>query len=767
MRCRQYAVYAMAVAWAVMIAVSAAGKKSVSSGITYPTKSGIKLWVDPATPANRQSYMSSRGRQWDLVMSDEFNMPNRSFRPGHDHLWTSLEKPDGVNGALELYSHNMTSTRCDADGTCYFYIKSVDELNTITVYNMYTHPPSFTDAYFFYRSAMVQSWNKFCYQGGMIETRVQLPGIVSPESGNPDLANGKDKRVKANMYYPTWPGIWMMGNLGRAIFSASTNRMWPFSYNKCEPDLFDPGYQRISACNDNPGYGMNPNQGRGAPEIDVLEGGGAFVSSSVQIGPGMPDVYRPMYTDPNQDPPSCVYKSECNTPGANGPGIPTALYKKRGYKTWYQGLRYSANNFCKPDAGQKQSYGPIVASLKKGITENACTNDVCPASFDVSGDLSPIDGKGGDRWGINSNGTCYALINVYTGAYLCDPDNTLHKCLNPRDEAKTPKSNAMSSFNYQMDAISANWPLHLGAYTDYVTYQLEWVTGKKGYVRWLLQGVPLYEIPAKSIWDVPQNASRTNPEKLMLEEPMYIIFNVALSKDWSAAPPNPGKACRGDGTDEVTNLICDSFPLYLKMDYVRLYQDMGNDLDDDNYMQLGCDPKSHPTKKWIEAHMDEYQDDDNPHKEVAGKAFCTINDDCTIGGDVGKRVLKTGKCVKGRCQCIYSLSWGGPRCTTAISGSSATHTNSTSISTDAYGPAFGMSIGIAGIMVLVTFFSVLASAKKEKRAAALLKNQIKFFPNMSNRLRSNDTSIKCGESSTSARGSAYHLQQDNYSQNFV
>ncbi|EEY58642.1 uncharacterized protein PITG_10755 [Phytophthora infestans T30-4] len=180
-------------------------------------------------------------------MSVEFNTLNRSFRPGDDHIWTSLEKPDGVNGAMELYSHNMTSTMCDDDGTCFFYIKAVDEVNVIHVYNMYTHPPGYVDAYFFYRAAMVQSWNKFCFQGGMLDVRAQLPGAVTEASGNPDLALGKNGKVKTTKYYPTWPGIWMMGNLGRAIFSASTNRMWPFSYDRCELDVFDPANQRISA----------------------------------------------------------------------------------------------------------------------------------------------------------------------------------------------------------------------------------------------------------------------------------------------------------------------------------------------------------------------------------------------------------------------------------------------------------------------------------------------------------------------------------------
>ncbi|KAE9006461.1 hypothetical protein PR003_g20955 [Phytophthora rubi] len=744
---------------------SGASKNDTTSGSTYPTKSGIKIWVDPATPEDRLTYFSSRGRQWDLVMSDEFNMPNRSFRPGDDHIWTSLEKPDGVNGALELYSHNMTSTKCDDDGTCYFFIKAIDELNVIHVYNMYTHPPSFVDAYFFYRAAMVQSWNKFCYQGGMVEARVQLPGVVTPDSGNPDLAKGKNNKVSATKYYPTWPGIWMMGNLGRAIFSASTNRMWPFSYDKCEPDLFDTSYQRISACNDNPGYGLNPNQGRGAPEIDVLEGGATLVSSSLQIGPGMPDDYRIMGFDYSKDSPACIYGGTCNTPGANYIDVPTAVYqKKRGHKSWYQGLRYSANNFCQSDPKAKQSYDKVASSLKAGVTENSCSGNICPASNDVNGDISLIDGKGEDHWGINTNGTCYPLFNVYTGAYLCDPDNTFYKCAQPRNESTTPKSNAMSQFNYQMDAISANWPVHLGAYADFVTYQLEWVTGKNGYVRWDLEGSPLFEVPSESIWNIPQNKNKTNPQKTMLEEPMYLIFNVALSSSWGATPPNAGKECRGDGSDPVANKICDAFPLYLKIDYIRLYQDLADDLDADNYMHVGCDPKTHPTKKWIDAHIDEYQDDDNQHKEVAGKAFCTTNDDCTIGGDMGKTLLKTGKCVKSRCQCSYPSSWGGPRCTTAISGSSSS-TVTTNVTTNSYGPPFGMSIGIAGIMVFMSFISVMYASAKEKKAAVLLQKQLKTAADQ----RSHEAAKM--EAETQSHGGpgndARHRPRDNYSQNFV
>ncbi|KAI9985947.1 hypothetical protein PInf_024738 [Phytophthora infestans] len=100
----------------------------------------------------------------------------------------------------------------------------------------------------------------------------------------------------------------------------------------------------------------------------------------------------------------------------------------------------------------------------------------------------------------------------------------------------------MSTFNYQMDAIATNWPIHFGAYTGFYDYQAEWVTGENGY---------------------------------------------ALSSSWGTMPPNPSQACRGDGKDPATNAICDAFPMYMKIDYIRLYQDLGDDLEADNHMRVG------------------------------------------------------------------------------------------------------------------------------------------------------------------------------------
>uniref|UniRef100_K3X0G6 GH16 domain-containing protein n=1 Tax=Globisporangium ultimum (strain ATCC 200006 / CBS 805.95 / DAOM BR144) TaxID=431595 RepID=K3X0G6_GLOUD len=582
-----------------------------SDAAEFATQSGIRTWVDPATPAASQTYTTSRGQTWELVMSDEFNTPNRSFEPGKDHMWTSIEKPDGVNAALEVYSHNMTSTACDADGTCYFYIKTIDDVTTVQVWNEYLATPGYETVEFFYRSGMVQSWNKFCLQGGAIAVRVQLPGAVTAASGNPDIANGSSARASTIKYYPTWPGIWLMGNLGRAIFSASTSRMWPFSYNECNDDVFNSTNQRISACDANPGSGMNPNQGRGAPEIDILEGGGAAISSSIQVGPGMPTDFRiiPPSEDLNV---YCIYSHTCETPGANSPGIPTAVYAaKRSYKTWYQGMRYAANNLCKPDATTKQDYATVKAALTKGVTENACTTTNCPGSYDPNADLGFIDNSTTNHWGINTNGTCFPIMNAYAGAILCSPGNKDSMC----EATNATQSDDVAVFAYQMDALSSNWDIHVGAYTGYLVYSIEWVTGSSGYIRWMLEGEPIFEIPASTLESPPQDTAKGNPVKIMLEEPMYMIFNVALASSWGATPPNAGKECRGDGTDPVANKICDSLPMYLKIDYIRVYQDTS----DTSTMAVGCDPASHPTKQWILDNIDDYQDDDNLATDVQGK----------------------------------------------------------------------------------------------------------------------------------------------------
>jgi Beta-glucan synthesis-associated protein SKN1/KRE6/Sbg1 len=61
----------------------------------------------------------------------------------------------------------------------------------------------------------------------------------------------------------------ILGNLGRATYEASTNNIWPWSFNTCDRKLQQA--QAISACNEQNHFGMHPRQGRGATEIDIVE----------------------------------------------------------------------------------------------------------------------------------------------------------------------------------------------------------------------------------------------------------------------------------------------------------------------------------------------------------------------------------------------------------------------------------------------------------------------------------------------------------------
>jgi beta-glucanase (GH16 family) len=660
------------------------------------SRSGLGPWVDADTPQDAYNITSSRGGTWSLVMSDEFNVPGRNFSAGEDHLWTALEMPDGVNAALEYYSVNMTSTVTESDGRGVFQIKTMEEENiTYTVWNTYAEPAAFETHSMYYRAGMVQTWNKFCFQGGFMEVVATLPGTTS--SSNPDMGN-VNSRVKATGFYPTWPGIWLLGNLGRALFSQTTARMWPWSYNECNEDL--QGSQRISACDGSPGHGLNPHQGRGAPEIDLLEGGGVAISTSIQLAPGMPDQFRiiPATSDTS---PYCVYTAGCTTEGANFPGIPAKTYAARGHKSWYQGLRYAPNSLCSPVGSLIQDPKTVIANMAKGITSNTCTGvNTCPASGDGYSDVGLIDGEGTRYWGVNDVGGCMPLINGYMGAFLCDPDSANKKCSDPLG-AEEPKKDLMPAFEYQMDAISANWPVQLAAYTSYLKYQVEWVMGSEGYVRWLLEDVVIFEIPAEAIENVPQDDAQSNPKKIMLEEPMYIILNVALSTSWGTTPPNPGSPCRGDGSDAQVNAICDGFPMYMKIDYIRIYQD----LSAASTMAIGCDPATHPTKQFIEDHIDEYETPDNKVIEVHGGANCRDDLDCTVGTSH----IMTGTCNSdGRCSCGSAGAWGGPRCTTPLAAASN-------------GEGFGPSVVISGLsaaifVVVIAFAAYKIMGQRNKKA---------------------------------------------------
>lgn len=181
------------------------------------------------------------GKRLNLVFSDEFNTPNRTFYPGDDPYFTGADLWYGATEDMEYYSPLALST-------------SSGHLN-IKFSAHQSHGLN-------YLSGMLQSWNQLCIRGGHISASISLPGSGTVEG--------------------LWPGFWAMGNLGRPGYLATTDGMWPYSYedvcdvgitpNQSDPTglSFLPG-MRLPACTCGGMDHPTPGRSRSAPEIDALE----------------------------------------------------------------------------------------------------------------------------------------------------------------------------------------------------------------------------------------------------------------------------------------------------------------------------------------------------------------------------------------------------------------------------------------------------------------------------------------------------------------
>lgn len=260
----------------------AAGKKKEKKYKYYHTDAPTGSTPRPSElPSSQPSaYPTSTPGTYELVFSEEFNVPNRTFSDGTDPRWTALEKNDYTNAALHYYSTSnavtnekgelaITTEAVDTD------IIGEDELDPKKKIRKTKH----------FKSAMLQTWNKFCFTGGIIEAKVQLPG-------------------KHNIG-GLWPAFWLLGNLARHTYVGSSEHIWPWSSNVCTTRSFSS--QHISACHEVAHYGLSKGVGRGSPEIDIFEVQGGdlppnkgvylrssvgqpFMSSSFQVAPGRPDM---------------------------------------------------------------------------------------------------------------------------------------------------------------------------------------------------------------------------------------------------------------------------------------------------------------------------------------------------------------------------------------------------------------------------------------------------------------------------------------------
>lgn len=119
-------------------------------------------------------------------------------------------------------------------------------------------------------------------------------------------------------------------------------------------------------------------------------------------------------------------------------------------------------------------------------------------------------------------------------------------------------------------------------YTKFaLEYLPDWDNTGAGFVTWYVDGQPTWTatgaaLPPSTVMDI----SRRN----IPTEPMAIIMNLGMSAGFQRVNFD------ADGVH---------FPAQMKFDYVRLYQEAGQE-------KMSCDPGDHPTAEYIEKHIDVY-----------------------------------------------------------------------------------------------------------------------------------------------------------------
>lgn len=425
-----------------------------------PDLPNMPTLIDADTPSDAFTRVGTDGKTYNLVFSDEFNRDGRTFWPGDDPYWEAVNLNYWPTGDIEWYDPQALVTE---DG------KLVITMDEMPIANLS------------FRSGMVQSWNKLCFTTGYIEVNMSMPG--TPRA--PGL----------------WPGAWTMGNLGRAGYGATTEGMWPYSYDACDVGTF-------------------PNQ---------TNHDGTPVAAQTGGNNGGPISFLPGQR-----------VSACTCPGSDHPG---------------------------PDV-----------SVGRGVPEI----DILETQVDVS-----------------------RFVGQVSQSYQTAPYNYQYEFDNSSDvttifDSSITHFNSYKGGQYQQ-AISAVTDISSDNYNNngYATYGYEWWSDPNdrdsGYITWFSQGKPSWKITAGTIGPDPVTQIS---QRLIPEEPMYIIFNLGMSPSFQA--------------QDFKHL---QFPVKMYIDYVRVYQ------RSDVKHGVGCDPASHPTQDYITRHANAYNNPNLTTWDQAGYTF--------------------------------------------------------------------------------------------------------------------------------------------------
>ena len=549
-------------------------------------------WVDPDTPDEYRTTMSAiDGSEYELVMSDEFNIPGRTFKDGHDPTWTALDKSDddfSASGGGSLHFYNSTAVTTTDEG----YLKIASTIDPTEWERLDPVKKEVVKEKKDFKSGMLQSWNKFCFTGGIVEVDVILPG--EPFIGG------------------LWPAIWILGNLGRSTYESSTNNIWPWSYDTCDREMQQA--QTISACNKQNHYGLHPGQGRGATEIDIIEGmmGDSngplpgtspnvslpYVDMTLQVAPGIPE----------------------NRPQTGHPPLKEDILTDKGFtefaaQTWYDDLIFHGNTSINPFF-----YGTYLGETKKG---------------------EPVARTKKEAFQADAVGAMHQLVPAHF--------RRMHTF---RIEWQPGPGGRIDWFTKGKKGTRANS-------TDAIDKDTEWVlafTLKDDAIKSVMGSqIPnepsylIFNTAISSTWGFPYDVPSYCPK-------CYDCSNVTC-----ACAFYPG--------------FCQMMKkgVAMSIDHVRVYQSKNDSAHVGNPHTLGCDPPEYPTREFIKGHEYRYMrqppwvlEDKYPLRKIKrGGGSCVGDQDCGADHGQGKCVqsLETsffGSVSKFVCEC--SEGYTGPSC---------------------------------------------------------------------------------------------------------
>mmetsp|Transcript_12546 Transcript_12546/g.29496 ORF Transcript_12546/g.29496 Transcript_12546/m.29496 type:complete len:536 (-) Transcript_12546:1286-2893(-) len=475
-------------------------------------------WLDPNTPSDAQT-TSSRvdGRPFTLVFSDEFSVRNRSFNDGHDPRWTALHKNDYTNNAMHFYHQDFVTTEggymnITSAAVHQKYMGKNDTAQTVT-----KQQKNFT-------SGMVQTWNKFCFTGGVVEVRAKLPG--------------------AWMTGGLWPAIWLMGNLARATYVGSSDWVWPWSYDECDRALQPK--QRVTSCSPSPHFEFEPYEGRGAPEIDILE---AMAGWDLQKPTS---TYKPYFSSSLQIAPGITGKDRPQKGG----------YPKTG--SWYEGMEYG---------NETQLNVFFYGSLTEKPTE------LKTYQADALSGNTQLFSKSWDRF--NTYRLEWSLADPPTYAPTTAPTESAAQ------ETQTGESQAGESEGGESEAPLLGWgnPVDRPNPHHYPKFKYKKGAGKapthEGYLRWYMNDLLIYGVRGETL--------AAKMKSKIPDEPSYLLLNTAISSTWgfpegteAGCPAGCQCGCydclapKSDRSGQCTcgfdKGFCAMLPAHFLVDYVRVWQ---------------------------------------------------------------------------------------------------------------------------------------------------------------------------------------------------